>query len=84
MEKGQNAKRKGDNLDMKQIQIVILFCILIMLMSIRVSINTWAEKLLLTKVTTVNHIYKYDVQSYGLVSLNDKLNLKTTDYIKEK
>ena len=69
---------------MKQIQIVILFCILIMLMSIRVSINTWAEKLLLTKVTTVNHIYKYDVQSYGLVSLNDKLNLKTTDYIKEK
>ena len=71
-------------MDMKQIQIVILFCILIMLMSIRVSINTWAEKLLLTKVTTVNHIYKYDVQSYGLVSLNDKLNLKTTDYIKEK
>jgi len=68
---------------MKQIQIVILFCILIMLMSIRVSINTWAEKLLLTKVTTVNHIYKYDVQSFGPVSLNDKLNLGTSDYIKE-
>ena len=69
---------------MKKLQIAILFMILLMLMSIRVSIEGWAEKLLLTKVTTVNHIYKYDVQSFGPVSLNDKLNLGTSDYIKEK
>jgi hypothetical protein len=57
----------------KLIQTIILFCILGLLASIRVSIEKWGAELTLTKVTTVEHKYNYNVESYGTIRLNDKL-----------
>ena len=55
------------------IKIVLLCAILLMLVNIRIGMEKLGNELVLTKVTKVEHIYNYDVDSYGTIKLNDKL-----------
>lgn len=62
---------------MDAIKCIILLAILIILLNIRVAIEKWGYELAFTKVTTVEHVYNYDVESYGVIKLNDKfINLE--------
>ena len=58
---------------MKILQVIILFAILLILMNIRIAVEKWGNELVLTKITTVEHHYHYDVQSYGTIRLDEKL-----------
>ena len=60
---------------MKILQVIILFAILLILMNICIAVEKWGNELVLThfKVTTVEHHYHYDVQSYGTIRLDEKL-----------
>ena len=58
---------------MKIIQSLLLVAILIMLINMRIAVEKWGAELSLTKVTTVEHNYHYEVDSYAGVYVNDKL-----------
>lgn len=55
---------------MKIIQLILTIAILIVLISIRIALEDLKHPV---QVAEVNHIYKYNVESYGMISLNDKI-----------
>ena len=55
------------------IKISLLAAILMTLLNLRITVEKWGNELVLTKVTTVQHIYNYEVDSYAGVYVNDKL-----------
>ena len=58
---------------MKALQILLLIALLAILCNIRVAVERWGNELTLTKVTTVEHHYRYDVQSYGVLKIDDEI-----------
>lgn len=63
---------------MKALTLIVLIGILLMLINIRISIQTWGNELALTKVTEVRHHHYYDIEHYGTVMIDGRIrNLKT-------
>ena len=58
---------------MRIINGMLLFAILTMLTVIVASMEKWGNELVMTKVTKVEHHYHYDIEHYGLIELNDKI-----------
>ncbi len=54
-------------------KLLVLIVIALLLMNMRVAIEKWGEEFRIAKVTKVEHCYNYNVHSYGVVKLNDKL-----------
>jgi len=55
------------------INTLVLLSILFSLLFIQMNIEKWGNELVMTKVTTVEHHYHYDIEHYGLIELNDKI-----------
>ena len=59
---------------MRIAQIIVLLAILVVLCSIRISLEKLAVNVLEpARITEVRHVYNYRVDSYGTIRLNDKL-----------
>jgi len=61
--------------------IIFIISIFYMLISIRVAIEKWGSEIMMNKVTVFEQHHNYDVQSYGVIKLNDEL--AGVDYVKE-
>ena len=61
--------------------IIISFTTLILLIDIRIAMEKWGSEFMMHKVTTIEQNHYYEVQSYGVIKLNDRL--VGIDYIRE-